>query len=191
AYASAKTEAAIAGLPPDTDEVKARLKEVQLSLNGMFDDIHRIIYELRPTMLDDLGLVAAVRWHVEECLKRAGVRASFESKGRKRKLAPQLETALFRIIQEATTNIVRHAGAQNVKVRIEFKPSSVEAVIEDDGEGFDIRKVTSPRARKHGLGLLSMRERAEILNGTIAMWSKRGYGTQTTIEIPTGQGARR
>ncbi|MBT4512806.1 MAG: PAS domain S-box protein [Chloroflexi bacterium] len=184
AYASAKTEAAIVGLPPNTDEVKARLNEVQISLNGMFDDIHRIIYELRPTVLDDLGLVAAVRWHIEESLKRAGVKARFETAGRKKRLSTRMETAIFRIIQEATTNIVRHAGAENVSLRLAFRKDSVVVKIEDDGEGFNLKKATSPRTRKHGLGLLSMKERAELMGGVFSIETKPGSGTRTTIEIP-------
>lgn len=182
--ASAKIEASVAALPDGTDEVKTVLKETRVALTDMMDDIRRIIYELRPSTLDDLGLVAAVRWHAKEYLERAGVKPHFEIVGRRKKLSPQIETALFRIIQEAMTNVVKHAQAKNVSVKIGYRKGSVSASVMDDGKGFNLVKVTSPKRRQRRLGLVSMKERADILNGSFAVNSRPGFGTQVTVDIP-------
>lgn len=182
--ASAMIEASVAALPEDYENVKETLKHARLSLTHMLFDVRNIIYELRPTMLDDLGLVAAARWHAEEFLGRAGILAHFETKGRKRKLSRPVETALFRIIQEATTNIVKHAGANNVTIRLEYSKDWLTLHIIDDGKGFDLQSALNPRDGKRGLGLVSMKERTEILNGTFTVESKPGKGTHTVIKIP-------
>ena len=183
--ASAMIEASIAGLPWGTEEVKTRLKETRLSLTNMLVDVRNIIYELRPTMLDDLGLVAAARWHAEEYLERAGVKAHVETKGRKRKLPTKTETALFRILQESTTNIVKHAKAKNARIKLEFRKNLFILSIEDDGKGFDLKKQTTARHKKRGMGLPNMRERVEILDGHFTIESQRGDGTRITVSIPT------
>ncbi len=183
--ASAMIEASIAALPWGTEEVKARLKETRLSLTNMLVDVRNLIYELRPTMLDDLGLVASARWHAEEYLERAGVKAHVETMGRKRKLPTKTETALFRILQESTTNIVKHAKAKNARIKLEFRKDSFILSIEDDGKGFDLRKIIQAGHKKRGMGLLNMRERVEILDGDFTIESQHGDGTKITVSIPT------
>ncbi len=182
--ASAMIEASVAGLPWGFDKTKENLKQVRASLTNMLVDVRNIIYELRPTMLDDLGLVAAARWQAEEFLERSGVKARFETKGRSRKLPPQVETALFRIIQEATTNVVKHAQAESARIKIEFGREIIKLEIEDDGKGFDLQKTWQIRNGMRGLGFVSMRERTEILGGTFVIDSKPDNGTRITIEVP-------
>ncbi len=182
--ASAKIEASVAALPDGTDEIKTILKETRVALTDMMDDVRRIIYELRPSTLDDLGLVAAVRWHAKEYLERACVQPHFEIVGRRKKLPPQIETALFRIIQEAMTNVVKHAQAKNVSIKLGYRKGSVTASIMDDGKGFDLKKATSPKHRKRRLGMVNMKERTDILNGSFVINSRLGFGTQVTVEIP-------
>ena len=101
-------EAIIAVLPPDADEAKDKLKGIQSLSVKILDEIHKVIYELRPTLLDDLGLVAALKWYAENYLEAAGVRVHLKTTGLERRLPTEMETALFRIVQEATTNIIRH-----------------------------------------------------------------------------------
>ena len=182
--ASAMLEASIASLPRGFTEIKERLKETRLSLTNMLLDVRNIIYELRPTMLDDLGLVAAARWQTEEFLGKAGVEANFEISGRKKKLPVQTETALFRIIQEATTNIIRHAQAKSARIKLGFEKDSVKLSIEDNGKGFEFQETKNPKDGRRGLGLLSMKERTEILNGAFILESQSGTGTRITISIP-------
>ncbi|NQT74374.1 MAG: PAS domain S-box protein [Chloroflexi bacterium] len=182
--ASAMIEASVAALPWGTDEIKERLRETRVSLTNMLVDVRNIIYELRPTMLDDLGLVAAARWHAEDYLERAGIKAHFETAGRKRKLPAKVETAVFRIIQEATTNIVKHARAKNARIKLEFHKDSLILNIEDDGRGFELQKAMNPTNKKRGMGLLNIKERVEILDGDFRIESQRGRGTQITVVIP-------
>ncbi len=183
--ASAMIEASIAALPWGTEEVQGRLKETRLSLTNMLVDVRNLIYELRPTMLDDLGLVAAARWHAEEYLDRAGIKAHVETKGRKRNLPNKTETALFRILQESTTNIVKHAKAKNARIKLEYHKKFFILSIEDDGKGFDLRKSIRTGYKKRGMGLLNMRERVEILDGDFTIESQRGIGTKIIVSIPT------
>ncbi len=182
--ASAMIEASVASLPWGFDQVKSNLKQVRASLTSMLVDVRNIIYELRPTMLDDLGLVAAARWQAEEYLGRAGIKARFETKGRAKKLEPQMETALFRIIQEATTNIVKHAKATRATVRVEFTRESIFLEIEDNGKGISYPEGQFDKGPMKGFGFVSMRERAEILGGTFSVESQTRQGTRILVEVP-------
>ena len=176
---------AIAGmLSSGSDEVRTRLRKVEKIAINALDEIHRIIYELRPTLLDDLGLVAAARWLADNNLGTAGVNVNFRTIGRVRRLPPRLETTLFRVIQEAVNNIARHSHAKNADVRLHFKKGAIAIRISDDGKGFDVEEAISSRERPRGLGLLGMKERVEMMNGTLIIRSRRGQGTETNIEIP-------
>lgn len=177
-------EAVADALPLDVDEVKSRLKRIQSIAIGTLDEIHKVIWELRPTLLDDLGLVAAVESYVEPHLAEAGVKAHFETAGTERRMPTRVETAIFRIIQEAVTNIVRHANAESASISIEFEDNSIAVHIEDDGKGFDFDEAMRATREGRGLGLLSMKERAELLGGSLNIKSKPGQGTQIDLEIP-------
>ena len=177
-------EAVADALPLDTDEVKARLKGIQSIAIRTLDEIHKVIWELRPTLLDDLGLIAAVKWLAETHLEAAGVKVHLETAGAERRLPNNVETAIFRIIQEAVTNIIRHANAESACISLEFEEASVRVHIEDDGGGFDINEAMSATRGGRGLGLLSMKERAELLSGILKIKSQPGQGTQIDLEIP-------
>ena len=106
-----------------------------------------------------------------------------------RRLPPSLEIALFRVIQEAFNNIVKHAHASNADVSVHFKKDSITVRIKDDGIGFDVQEAISSKDRPRGLGLLGMRERVELINGSLVIKSSPGHGTEITIEVPlTGGG---
>lgn len=180
-------EAIIAILPSDADEAKAKLRGIQSLAAKTLDEIHKVIYELRPTLLDDLGLVAAVKWHAENYLEAAGIKVHLETAGPERRLPAQIETALFRIIQEATTNIARHADAESTSISLEFNETCIAVHIEDDGKGFDLNEVMRSSDGERGLGLLSMEERAELLGGHLSIKSRPGLGTQITVKIPIEQ----
>jgi len=174
----------IDALPLDTDEVKVKLRGIQSLAINTLDEIHRVIYELRPSLLDDLGLVAAVNWHAENYMEAAGVKVHLETAGVDRRLSVEIETALFRIIQEAATNIVRHAGADSASMALEFKEDSVAIRIKDNGKGFDLDQIMRSKDKGLGLGLLSMKERVEFLGGKLSIQSRPGFGTQIAAEIP-------
>jgi signal transduction histidine kinase len=179
-----KLETAARSLPPSADTEKARLKEIQSIAIRTIDEIHKVIHELRPTLLDDLGLVPAVKYHAENYLEAAGVRANVETTGEERRPPPEIEIGLFRIIQEAITNIVRHAQAQSARIILEFEDTSISACLADDGKGFDLTEVAKANDRRRGLGLLSMKERVEHLGGILKIKSTPGEGTNIDIKIP-------
>lgn len=182
---TASLEAATGMLPPNADKTKAMLRKAQALSINILDEISKLIYELRPTLLDDLGLVAATRWLADNNLRAAGVSVSFKTTGREKRLAPQLETTLFRVVQEAVSNIAKHAHAKNVSINLHFRKSLIRVHVRDDGTGFDVEEAISSKDRPRGLGLLGMRERVELMNGTLNIQSHPGSdGTEINIEIP-------
>ena len=182
---TASLEAAVGMLPASAGKTKTILRKAQTLSVGVLDRIHKLIYELRPTLLDDLGLVAATRWLAKNNLEAAGVTVNFKTIGRERRLPSQLETTLFRVIQEAIGNIARHAHARNASVSLNFKKSVIRASVKDDGVGFDVEEAISSKDRPRGLGLLGMKERVELVNGNLSIRSRpSGGGTEINIEIP-------
>lgn len=180
----ANLEATSGMLTVSKDKVGARLKEAQSLSIGVLDEIHKIIYELRPTLLDDLGLVSAVRWLVDNNLRSAGILVNFKTVGREKRLPPQFETTIFRVIQESVNNIARHAGAKKVNLSLHFKKEVIRVKIKDNGKGFDVEEAINSKDRPRGLGLLGMMERIELINGNLSIRSTQGAGTEVDIKIP-------
>jgi signal transduction histidine kinase len=186
---SANLEVAVELLPAGTDKVRAILRKAQALSTNVLEETHKLIYQLRPTMLDDLGLVAAMRWLIDGTMSPAGVKASFRVIGRERRLPSNVETTLFRVVQETVSNITRHARAGNAAVVLHFKRGMIAVHVSDDGCGFDVAEAVSSKDRPRGLGLLGMRERIELVNGTISILSYPGSnGTKVDIEIPLSKG---
>lgn len=185
---NASLEAAIDMLPAGADKTKTILKKAQALSINILDGIHRLIYELRPSLLDDLGLVAAVRWLTENNLETSGIVVNFKTLGRQRRLLPLKETTLFRVIQEAVNNIAKHSHAKNTNISLQFKKNVIRVHIRDDGRGFNVEEAISSKDRPRGLGLVGMKERAAIVNGHLDIRSyPGGGGTEINIEIPLGQ----
>ncbi len=167
-------------------ETRQRAEELRAIAAQTLDDVHGLALQLRPSVLDDLGLPAAIQRHVTDCRRRHQLGIDLAITGfDDERLSPEVETALYRITQEALTNIVRHAQAQTASIFIERSNGTVRAVIEDDGIGFD------PTQSEHldgHLGLYGIRERAELLGGKLTIESERAHGTSLYIEIPVGGG---
>ncbi len=174
-------------LPSNANKTKAILRKTQVLSINILDELHKLIYELRPTLLDDLGLVAAIGWLVDNNLVTAGINSNFKTTGKVKRLDPQLETLLFRVIQEAVYNIAKHADAKSADVRLSFKKRLIGVRVRDDGRGFNVNEAISSKDRPRGLGLLGMKERVELVNGTLDIWSRPGGGTEINIEIPLNQ----
>ncbi len=153
------------------------------------DEVHRLIVDLRPSVLDDLGLGSAIVWYAERCLEPRGVEVRCELSGLDERLPPRIETAVFRTAQEAMTNIARHAGAESVLVQCGVRDGRVTLEVEDDGQGFDAAAVRPSAADGRGFGLLGMRERIELLGGTFDLDSAPGEGTRITATLPITGGA--
>ncbi len=181
---SANLEAALETLSGNPQKVREMIKRAQTLSIRILDETHRLIYELRPSLLDDLGLAAALRWLADNSLRPTGIHVSLRTSGKERRLASATEVTLFRVIQEATSNITRHARAKNVTIRLYFRNDSIRANIQDDGQGFDVGEAISTRDRPRGLGLLGMKERVELAKGKLNITSRSGGGTEIDIEIP-------
>jgi PAS domain S-box-containing protein len=181
---TAYLEAAVETLPAEADETRALLRKAQALCVNIFDELHRLINELRPSSLDGFGLMAAIHSLVDSHLKTAGVNVNFKTTGKARRLPPSLEIALFRVIQEALNNIARHAHANTADVSVQFRKNGIKVSIKDDGIGFNFQEATSSKDGLRGLGLLGMRERVELMNGSLVIKSSPGHGTEITIEVP-------
>ncbi|MGI5836788.1 MAG: GAF domain-containing protein [Chloroflexota bacterium] len=168
----------------DVSESLARMRALAVDT---LEEVHRLIFDLRPTLLDDLGLMAAMRWYAETRLGEAGIKVRVELAGEERRLAPQVETALYRVVQEAVNNVVNHSGAQNFTLTFVLKAESVTIMMVDDGWGFDMAELARSRDTKRGLGLMGMKERVELLGGTFAIYSELGGGTKITIDVPLAE----
>jgi signal transduction histidine kinase len=166
-------------------EVRERTAELRSLIEKTLEGVHDLALELRPSILDDLGLVAAVRKHMRDYSMKSNIHMDLRTIGlENRRLPPEIETALYRIVQEALSNVVKHAGAEKVDVVLEHRGSSVVAKIEDDGRGFDVDKVMNSRNEERRLGLFGMYERASLMGGVLTLKSRPGHGTTVFIEIP-------
>ena len=161
----------------DEERRRAALSSLRELATATLQDVRRLAVELRPRALDDFGLEPALERLIEAFRERSGLAAHFEARIGER-LSPEIETALYRIVQEALTNVAKHARASTISVLVARKPGSVTAVIEDDGVGF------SPAEPVDGLGLVGMRERVELLGGRLLVESRAGAGTTVAAEVP-------
>jgi PAS domain S-box-containing protein len=156
----------------------------KLALKGI-DDIHRISYNLRPHLLDNFGLISALRWLTQDFHQRTGVEVDFQVEGEPEHLSSALETLIFRVVQEALTNVLRHAEA--MKVRILFRSSSdgAEIVVEDNGKGFSVKDVLYSGDEGRGLGIFGMKERVSNSGGIFTIVSQEPKGTKLVAEFPS------
>ncbi len=170
---------------PEQSPLKEKLKNAKSLVARALENMRRLTLNLRPSALDDLGLIAAIRAYAQTHLEAVGVQVEFETKSLSERLAPTVETALFRIIQEAINNIAKHAEAHNVRIQLEVNSGKITAIVEDDGQGFDVVAVFKSRTGAQSLGLLGIQERATLLGGSFNIKSRIGQGTRLVVEIPT------
>jgi signal transduction histidine kinase len=167
---------------------ETQLEEIKSLLARTSKEVHELIYNLRPSLLDDLGLPAALRSCARNTFEGSGVEVHVEVAGQEKRLPPQVEIAVFRIVQEAIANIARHSRAESAYISLEFKDESIVIQVEDDGIGFDLTQVSTSGSGKECVGLLGMKERAELLGGTLTIDTKPGRGTRVAMEIPIDWG---
>jgi signal transduction histidine kinase len=169
------------GLPAAT---RPRVQEVRDRLDQVEEQLRRLSHELRPMILEDMGLAAALRYLAEGVAIRAGIPVTVECKD-PAGLSPTTQSALYRIIQQALANVAKHAHATHASVHVTMEPRSVECTIADDGIGFKLSATTREASVERGLGLVGMRERADALGGTFEVSSAPGKGTRIKITIPS------
>jgi PAS domain S-box-containing protein len=168
-------------------DVIAKINSMMDSLNEALASVKRISKEIRPPQLDALGLGGALKWDIDQVEKKTGLKgivtiepAEFEVKG-------QISTVLYRIFRESLTNVIRHAQAQNVYIRLSHKPNSIVLSIRDDGRGITKKEL----AGLTSLGFVGMRERVRMIGGTLTVEGKHGKGTMISVEVPIGKKEKR
>ncbi|MBM7577778.1 histidine kinase [Jeotgalibacillus terrae] len=163
-----------------TEEAINEIKSYKKMVRSALSEVRRIIYDLRPMALDDLGLVPTLRKYLSTIEEYSnGAKLSFKQIGEESRLDPKYEVSLFRLIQEAVQNAIKHAEAREVSVKVEIRPDCVNAIIKDDGKGFD------PSEKKQGsYGMIGMKERVELVSGKMHVQSKPGEGTTISINVP-------
>ena len=166
---------------PETAPLLDKMRRLTLS---SIDSVHKVIFDLRPTMLDQLGLVAAIRWYAESRLAESGTRVQVSEGGEIRRLPSVIETALFRTVQEAINNVARHAGARHLQIVFDFLDHQIEIRVDDDGIGFDMKRVSVSPNSLVGLGLMSMHERMSAVGGEFFLDSAPGQGTVVLLRVP-------
>ena len=173
----------------DNDPVQAKVElgNLKNAVSTTFQKIREFIMTLRPMMLDDLGLVPTLKQYVQDFEEKTKLSVNFTVMGRDSRLPNYTEVTVFRVIQELLTNIQKHAHASHVQVTLDFQNDTVVASVEDDGSGFDVGEVHSPAQQRRGLGLPTIRERTEMLGGTVQVESRLGRGTKVRIEVPSAQ----
>jgi signal transduction histidine kinase len=176
-------------LESDAQVSISQVKELKSFSTNALGELRQIISDLRPSQLDDLGLTAALQWYVQEFEKRHGIRSELILDGTRCRLAPEYETVLFRITQEALNNVIKHAGASCASVKLEVLPTQACVTIEDDGHGFDVEK-TLRNQQRAGWGLVGIQERALLLGGRAEIDSKPGRGTRVRVSVPLTTEAR-
>ena len=172
-------------------EVAAALAGAQTIAHGAIDNLHRVIHDLRPSMLDDLGLLPAIGSYADTHLRAKGVAVHCEFPDALPPVSRDAATALYRVAQEALTNIARHARAETVMIGCTVSDDEIVLEIEDDGVGFDPAIVTRPLETGEGLGLLGMHERLALIGGRLDVESEPGHGTRVVAVLPLqGAGGR-
>lgn len=167
--------------PPDLDDVRARTDEVRALVAEALEEVRQLAFDLRPTVLDDVGLVAALRRLAADLTERFGTRIELHLDGLddETRLPAEFETVVYRVVQEALTNVVRHARATRAEVEISVDEQRARARIVDDGLGFDVDPATL-----RSLGIAGMRERATLVGGRLEINSAPGQGTAVGLEVP-------
>ncbi|MFC1737313.1 PAS domain S-box protein, partial [Candidatus Hydrogenedentota bacterium] len=164
------------------DRPRGQLKDSLHQVEEMADCIRDVMYELRPAVLDDYGLLAALKWYGRQHEKRTGVPVEVLGEKTMPRLPRKVETAVFRIVQEALTNVAKHANAKRIIVSLESDDETISLTVLDDGVGFDTTIEKEP-TREMGWGLLIMKERALVVGGNVRVESEQGKGTKVIVEI--------
>jgi signal transduction histidine kinase len=176
------------GEPGAEPKLRERVQWLQALTGTIGRDIHRAALDLRPTALDDLGLHKALLTYADDWSERYGISIDVQAVGDQDRLPAEVKTALYRTVQEALTNVLKHAAARNVSVLLERKEGKLRLIIEDDGRGMNPYASTNPRpgSGPPRLGLSGIRERISAIGGTLTLESAPGSGTTLFIEVPIG-----
>jgi two-component system sensor histidine kinase UhpB len=178
-----------AALLSDMPDLRIQCSNARQLATDTLEELRKIIWDLRPSILDDLGLLPAIRWYARSNLEKAGVGVKFEFSNENIRLDSSLETTLFRIAQEAVNNILNHADASKVTIRLRQINARACLEVEDDGRGFDVKQAAGQALSRKQLGLLGIEERASLVGGKIEVDSSPGRGTRVHVCVPLLDGS--
>ena len=171
-------------VPAAMPDLRERLANIKDLAHQTLNEVHTMAVRLRPSILDDLGLAAALRSYAKEFSENTGVQVDTQLLALGERLSPELETVLYRVVQEALTNIARHAGASSCRVTLRRKETCVQGMIEDNGKGFNPERALASDEQGRGLGLHGMKERIDLVGGSLEFESRPGEGTSIFLEVP-------
>lgn len=171
----------------DTGRLRQELSQLKELVRLSLQDVRKVIFDLRPLALDDLGLVPALNAYVKDYQARTGVEVELRGSGADRRFDPALELAVFRTVQEALTNVARHSGASRVRLSVDVQESELRVTIQDNGSGFDVSALG--RRADRSFGLAGMAERARLVGGHLEVESEIGKGTSIRLVVPVPEGA--
>jgi PAS domain S-box-containing protein len=163
---------------------KQRLQRLSATINSVLEEVRRFCHELRPGLLERLGLIASLGILTDDLTTCSDINCSLQIVGSERQLSSEAELMLFRIVQEALRNVKKHSRATSVVVRVEFNREKVKVDVSDNGDGFRLPEDISDFARQVKLGLIGIKERTRLLNGSLRVHSAIGHGTTVTVEVP-------
>lgn len=169
----------------DPEQAQAELAGLKGAATDTFQRIRDFIFELRPMMLDDLGLVPTLRRYAENFKNKNSIPAEVTIVGKEKRLEPYVEVTIFRIVQELLNNVRDHAQASQVRITVELEDDWVQATVDDNGAGFNVEEALSSARQRQTVGFSTMRERIDMLGGTLEINSDPGQGTHIAVSIPT------
>jgi len=168
----------------DADRAREELANLKEAVTATFQKVRSFMFDLRPMMLDDLGLIPTLRKYVEGFQEKSNIPTNLTISGQDRRLASHYEVAIFRVIQELMTNAWDHAHCTSIDVSLDIDNNGVRASVEDNGSGFDVDQVMQAAEENKAVGLVTLRERVEMLGGQLHLDSSIGRGTKISLEIP-------
>ncbi len=171
-------------IPQEPLELHTRLSKARQLATDTLNELRKTVHGLRPTILDDLGLIPAIRWYARSNLEEAGIQVEVDTPINPSSIPPRLSTTLFRIAQEAINNIVRHSQAQKAVITLSYNNGKICLQIEDDGRGFDTTQSPKEAMRMQHWGLIGIQERAELVGGTFKISSEPDHGTHLEVTVP-------
>jgi PAS domain S-box-containing protein len=169
---------------PEAAAMAPHLSDSIAVVDQAIRQVRNLSLDLRPSLLDDLGLLPALRWYIDRQARQSGLNVHLTAEPLATKPAPEVETACFRIVQDALTNAMRHAHAQQVRIELQQQDAELHVVVHDDGIGFDVAQQRARAARGESMGLLSMEERAALLGGHLEIVSAPARGTSVHAYFP-------
>ncbi len=170
----------------EIDSVKEELRDLKGQLRSGLEEVRKIIFNLRPMALDDLGLVPTLRKFIQDYEDKTKIRTKFELYGRECRLPSGMEVAIYRLVQEAFSNVYKHANASYVTLDLTFQAKMVKITVQDNGTGFDVGIVEAKLGKGINFGMIGMQERVELLEGRLDIDSQLGAGTKISMLIPIG-----